>query len=74
MNTVTVGAYKPSILRKLSYCEADKERICLKVIEIKACGGNYACGLSKGHETSNDARLQKHQAACRKHHCHVISW
>jgi hypothetical protein len=30
--------------------------------------------MAKGHEASEDKRLQKHQAACRKHHCCIVSW
>lgn len=56
------------------YTRQDAERICLEPVRIHQCGGYYVCALPKGHETGTDVRLRKHQAACRLHHCCIISW
>lgn len=55
------------------YTKADRERICLQVGRHKVCGV-YLCAMEKGHENSADRRLRPHQAACRKHHCCIVSW
>jgi len=74
METKTVTIPRQHILRKAGYVKADEARICLKIVESHKCGGYYVCAMEKGHENSADVRLQKHQAACRKHHLHIISW
>jgi hypothetical protein len=40
----------------------------------RLASGAYLCQLSKGHENGNDRMLKDHQAACRKHHCCIVSW
>jgi hypothetical protein len=55
------------------YSAGDRERICLQVARHPQCGVSV-CQMAKGHEASEDRQLQKHQAACRKHHCCIVSW
>lgn len=64
---------KKTLMRRQGYVAADTERICLAFIEHPDCGA-YLCNLRKGHQHGNDPRLQKHQAACRRHHCHLVIW